>query len=91
VIYSLFWGSGNLNSEQDKVIESSEGQQFTNIASPALTISPDGSQFVYGTTKGLYLRSVDALNARLIAGTDKDSTLPVPFHDKKFINALFRE
>ncbi|MBP1610313.1 MAG: serine/threonine protein kinase, partial [Acidobacteria bacterium] len=65
--------------------ELSEGQQFTNIASPALAISPDGSRFVYGTTKGLYLRSVDALDARLIAGTDKDSTRPFFSPDGQWI------
>ena len=32
----------------------------------ALAVSPDGKQFVYSTTKGLYLRSVDELTAKLI-------------------------
>ncbi|MBP1610619.1 MAG: serine/threonine protein kinase, partial [Acidobacteria bacterium] len=62
-----------------------EGQQFTNNASPDLAISPDGSQFVYGTSKGLFLRSVNALDARLIAGTDKDSLLPFFSPDGQWI------
>jgi serine/threonine-protein kinase len=45
-----------------------EDQQTSQY--PPLAISPDGSQFVYGTTKGLYLRSAEALDARLIAGTE---------------------
>jgi len=44
-----------------------EGQQFGSPFS--LAVSPDGSQFIYPTNKGLYLRSVDALDARLIDGT----------------------
>ena len=53
------------------------GQQFnreTNGTNPnQVAISPDGSQFVYSTTDGLYIRAVEALDARLIAGTDKGS------------------
>jgi serine/threonine protein kinase/Tol biopolymer transport system component len=37
-----------------------------------LAVSPDGSQFIYSTSEGLYLRFEDDLEARLIAGTDKD-------------------
>jgi eukaryotic-like serine/threonine-protein kinase len=55
-------------------------QQFSDkIIGPfqyPLAVSPDGSKFVYPTTEGLYIRSVDALDARLIPGTDKNS---VPF------------
>jgi serine/threonine protein kinase len=53
-----------------------EGQQFSNPSRPVLAVAPDGSLFVYGTTEGLYLRSIDALDARLIAGTDKSSIQP---------------
>ena len=31
---------------------------------PVLAVSPDGRRFVYNTTEGLYLRSMDALEAR---------------------------
>ncbi len=54
------------------------GQQFNRNEAGAtqyqVAVSPDGSRFVYATTEGLYLRSVEALDARMIAGTDKGST-----------------
>jgi serine/threonine protein kinase len=56
-----------------------DGQQLNTpqtVGNIRLAVSPDGSQFVYGTTAGLCLRSMDALNARLIPGTDKDSMQP---------------
>ncbi len=64
-----------------------EGQQFSQDirGGLSLAVSPDGDQFVYGTTEGLYLRSVDALEARLIAGTDKNSVGPVFSPDGKWI------
>jgi serine/threonine-protein kinase len=60
-----------------------EGQQF-NVPFP-LAISPDGSQFVYGTTGGLYLRSMNGLDARHIAGTDKNSALPFFSPDGRWV------
>jgi hypothetical protein len=50
-----------------------------------LAVSPDGSRFVYGTTDGLQLRSVNELDARLIAGTDKDSIEPFFSPDGQWI------
>jgi serine/threonine-protein kinase len=41
---------------------------------PVLAVSSDGKQFVYSTSKGLYLRSVDELTAKLIAGTEGEDT-----------------
>jgi serine/threonine-protein kinase len=35
-----------------------------------MALSPDGSRFVYNTGQGLYLRSMDQLEARLIPGTE---------------------
>ncbi len=46
-----------------------EGQQLSALGSP-LAVSPDGKKFVYSTNNGLYLRSADEWNARLIAGTE---------------------
>jgi len=60
-----------------------QGQQFTGDIQ--LAVSPDGSQFVYLTTDGLYLRSVDALDARLVAGTDQYSRQPIFSPDGKWI------
>jgi serine/threonine-protein kinase len=57
-----------------------EGQQFSIGPGGAIqytfAVSPDGSQFVYNTNNGLYLRSIKSLDARPIAGTDKDSLMP---------------
>jgi serine/threonine protein kinase len=50
-----------------------------------LAVSPDGNQFVYGSTEGLYLRRVDALDARLIAGTDRTSLQPFFSPDGQWI------
>jgi hypothetical protein len=53
-----------------------EDQQFGSPAYPALAISPDGKLLVYRTPKGIYLRSVDELSAKLIAGTEDDPGVP---------------
>jgi Tol biopolymer transport system component len=64
-----------------------EDQQIAGGLTPGipLAVSPDGNQFVYGTTEGLYLRRVDALDARLIAGTDRSSCQPFFSPDGQWI------
>jgi serine/threonine protein kinase/WD40 repeat protein len=57
-----------------------EDQQVKGLA-----VSPDGKQFVYGTSKGLYLRSVDELTAKLIAGTEGPTGQPFFSPDGKWI------
>jgi Tol biopolymer transport system component len=56
------------------------GQEFIRnprgVIQYQMAVSPDGSQFVYATNQGLYLRSLNELDARLIPGTDKDSFQP---------------
>jgi serine/threonine protein kinase len=44
--------------------------QFGDLTERAVAVSPDGSQLVYCTNAGLYLRSMDELDARLIDGTE---------------------
>jgi serine/threonine protein kinase/Tol biopolymer transport system component len=51
-------------------------QQFSNPGNTNLAVSPDGRQFVYIAGKGIYLRSIDKLDARLIPGTDDDPRVP---------------
>jgi serine/threonine protein kinase len=51
-------------------------QQFTDSTYPNLAVSPDGRQLAYSTSKGLYLRSIDELDARLIPGTDENPLAP---------------
>lgn len=52
---------------------------------PLLAVSPDGSQFVYCTTGGLYLRSLENPEARHIPGTDGNSSSPFFSPDGKWI------
>ena len=53
-----------------------EEQQFRSTARPVLALSPDGRHLVYNATGGLYLRSMDDLEARLISGADEALTSP---------------
>ena len=50
-----------------------EDQQFGIHTSPFLGVSPDGRKFVYSTTGGIYVRSLDELDARHISGSDDDA------------------
>jgi hypothetical protein len=43
---------------------------LTNPGRTNVAISPDGARIAYHTSSGLYLRRLDELDARLIAGTD---------------------
>jgi serine/threonine-protein kinase len=65
--------------------EPQQGQQFSNLSSYDLAVSPDGKQFVYSTNKGLYLRSVDQFNDNFIAGTDVFAYVPFFSPDGKWI------
>ncbi len=47
-----------------------EVRNFRQTARPVLTFSSDGSRFVYNATGGLYLRSIDELESRVISGTE---------------------
>ena len=62
-----------------------EGQEFSNLSFNTLAVSPDGKQIVYSTSKGLYMRSVDELTARLIAGTEGNTETPFFSPDGKWI------
>jgi serine/threonine protein kinase/Tol biopolymer transport system component len=54
-----------------------QNQTFRNTGRPVVAVSPDGRYFAYNANGGLYLRSMDALNARVIPGTE--GTLIGPF------------
>jgi serine/threonine protein kinase len=82
-------GGWNLRKPEPRQVvrfnyELPEGQQVS-INNMSFAVSPDGSQFVYTTTDGIYLRSVAALDARLIPGTDKDSSQPFFSPDGQWI------
>ena len=51
-------------------------QGFRRLGRPVLALSPDGRRFVYNTGKGLYLRTMGELQARLIPGTEEDLNSP---------------
>ncbi len=53
-----------------------DSQQFSNLYYHALAVSPNGKKFVYSTPTGLYMRSVDELTAKLIAGTEENTQNP---------------
>ena len=53
-----------------------DGQGFRRTARPVLTFSSDGSEFVYNATGGLYLRSIDELESRLVSGTEEELDSP---------------
>ncbi|MBN1570279.1 MAG: protein kinase [Acidobacteria bacterium] len=63
------------------------GQQFARneISGITFAVSPDGSRFVYATTEGLQMRSMEELDARLIPGTDKNSIQPFFSPDSQWI------
>ena len=50
-----------------------------------IDVSPDGRVVVYSTSEGLFLRSVDELTAKLIAGTEGDARQPFFSADGKWI------
>jgi Tol biopolymer transport system component len=62
-----------------------ESQQFSDLNYQALAVSPDGEKIVYSTTKGLYIRSIDELTAKLIAGTEEDTQTPLFSPDAQWI------
>jgi Tol biopolymer transport system component len=53
-----------------------EAHELRNLGRPVMALSPDGRRLVYNTTDGLYVRSLDALEARLIPGTEESLTNP---------------
>jgi eukaryotic-like serine/threonine-protein kinase len=65
-----------------------EGQQFANQAAPFLAVSPNGRQFVYCTSKGLYLRSMEELDIRLISSANDNPTTPFFSPDGQWVGYL---
>jgi serine/threonine protein kinase len=62
-----------------------EGQQLSDLYYYALAVSPDGKKFVYSTLKGLYMRSVNELTAKLISGTEENTQSPFFSPDGKWV------
>jgi serine/threonine-protein kinase len=53
------------------------GQELRRTGRSVFALSPDGRAFVYNTTAGLYLRTMNELAARVIPGTEADLAAPV--------------
>jgi eukaryotic-like serine/threonine-protein kinase len=70
----------------DYEIPKDQRASITDLIYPVLAVSPDGKQFVYSTSKGLYLRSVDRLTAKIIAGTEGNTQQPSFSPDGKSIS-----
>ena len=62
-----------------------DGQQFLTTQRPVIAISADGRFFVYQTREGLYLRTMDNLEARLIPGTSENLTSPFVSPDGQWV------
>jgi Tol biopolymer transport system component len=67
------------------------GRAFRNTGRPIVALSPDGRQFVYNTGVGLYLRSMDALEARLITGTAEALNNPFFAPDGQWVGYFFQD
>src|SRR6185503_6121229 len=53
-----------------------DDQAFRNTGRPVVAVAPNGRHFVYNTSGGLYLRSMDTFASRLIPGTEASLTNP---------------
>jgi serine/threonine-protein kinase len=60
-------------------------QSFQNSSRSLVAFSPDGSRFIYNTIEGLYLRSLDTEQARLLSGTNANVRNPVFSPDGEWI------
>ena len=67
-----------------------DGRDFRNINRPVVAFSPEGNQFVYNGGGGLYLRSIDELEDRLIPGTEAGLTNPTFSPDGQWL-AFFQD
>ena len=55
-----------------------EGQRFTSVGRQVIALSLDGSNLVYVANQRLYLRSMSALDAHVIVGSDTGSPILNP-------------
>ncbi|MBN1571305.1 MAG: serine/threonine-protein kinase [Acidobacteria bacterium] len=67
------------------VHEMPEGQQFANQMWAFVTISPDGRQYAYSTTEGLFLRSMGEWDARLVSNANENTAVPCFSPDRHWV------
>jgi len=53
-----------------------EGRLFRNVGRQVLAIAPGGEHFVYNSADGFYLRALDAVEDRVISGTEALGVAP---------------
>ena len=59
--------------------------EFDGMMGHTLAVSPDGARFVYSTSDGLFVRSMNELEARFILGTDENPQSPFFSPDGQWI------
>jgi eukaryotic-like serine/threonine-protein kinase len=84
------WAAWRLKPPELRPVRRSEyslpdGQQLANVNRTTLAVSPDGGQYVYVTAEGLYLRSLDEFNAKLIVNTGTSPAHPFFSPDGKWV------
>jgi serine/threonine-protein kinase len=62
-----------------------DGQELRHPHAPFLAVAADGSQLVYNTTSGLYLRALRDPEARLVPGSEEDLSQPFFSPDGRWI------
>jgi serine/threonine-protein kinase len=62
-----------------------DGQLFQNSSRNLVAFSPDGSRFVYNTSEGVYLRTLNAEAPRLLSGTEAIVRNPVFSPDGEWV------
>jgi serine/threonine-protein kinase len=72
----LLWPSGRPPAVNRFEYELPAGEEFRPNGTALVAMSRDGRHFVYNTTRGLYLRSLDTLESRLIPGTEANVLAP---------------
>ena len=69
-----------------------DSQQFPSfsLGTMPIAVSPDGRQFAFSTTEGIYLRSVEQWDARLLVGPEESARTPFFSPDGKWIGYISR-
>ena len=81
----MLWPTSRAQAVDRFAIDVPTGQTFRATGRPILTVSPDGRALVYNTADGLYLRAMDAVQPRLVPGTDAALTSPFFSPDGQWI------
>ena len=81
ILVAGLWGWSLRSSDPPRVsrfdYELPEGINFRSTGRLIVDVSPDGDQFLYNGTAGIYIRSMDEFEGRLIPGTEGLSMNPV--------------